>query len=48
MIVLNAQGDLVYEAMVDEGVLKSPILPGFLTDFSPDAKSSRLSGLHPQ
>jgi signal transduction histidine kinase len=44
MIVLNAQGDLVYEAMVDAGVLKSPILPGFLTDFSPDTKSLDYQG----
>jgi sensor domain CHASE-containing protein len=44
MIVLNAQGDLVYEAMVDAGVLKSPILPGFLTDFSPDAGSPDYQG----
>jgi signal transduction histidine kinase len=44
MIVLNVQGKLVYEAMVDEGGLKSPILPGFLTDFSPDAKSPDYQG----
>ncbi len=44
MIVLDAQGNLVYESMVDEGALKSPILPGFLTDFSPDAKSPDYQG----
>ena len=44
MIVLDAQGNLVYESMVDEGVLKSPILPGFLSDFSPDAKSPDYQG----
>jgi sensor domain CHASE-containing protein len=44
MIVLNAQGNIVYESMVDKGVLKSPILPGFLSDFSPDAKSPDFQG----
>jgi len=44
MIVLDAQGNIVYESMVDKGALKSPILPGFLSDFSPDAKSPNFQG----
>ena len=34
----------MYETMVEEGALKSPILPAFLSDFSPDAKSPDYQG----
>jgi len=44
MIVLNAHGNRVYETMVEEGALKSPILPDFLSDLSPDSGSHDFQG----